>query len=59
MRINHSNIEHEFDIWHISKSLMKRMKTLDKNILMRFCGKPVLATIYGGQRKHAMVTEIC
>ncbi|CAI6376865.1 unnamed protein product [Macrosiphum euphorbiae] len=30
MRINHSNIEHEFDIWHISKSLMKRMKTLDK-----------------------------
>jgi len=27
---------------------------------MRFCGKPpVLATIYGGLRKHAMATEIC
>lgn len=30
MGINHSNIKHEFDIWLISKTLMKRMKTFDK-----------------------------
>ncbi|KAJ8880880.1 hypothetical protein PR048_017353, partial [Dryococelus australis] len=24
------NIEHEFDVWHVSKSLMKKIKALDK-----------------------------
>lgn len=28
---NHPNIEHEFDVWHLSKSLMKRLKPLEKN----------------------------
>jgi len=30
IRTKFSEIQHEFDIWHLSKSLMKRMKVLDK-----------------------------
>lgn len=29
-RTEHPKINHEFGIWHLSKSLMKRMKTLEK-----------------------------
>ncbi|CAI6365786.1 unnamed protein product [Macrosiphum euphorbiae] len=29
-RTQHPEINHEFDIWHLSKSLMKKMKTLEK-----------------------------
>ncbi|CAI6351328.1 unnamed protein product [Macrosiphum euphorbiae] len=31
IRTHHPNIEHEFDVWHLSKSLTKRLKTLEKN----------------------------
>jgi hypothetical protein len=30
IRTQHSKITHEFDIWHLSKSLMKRFKPLEK-----------------------------
>jgi hypothetical protein len=30
LRTQHPEIEHEFDIWHLTKSLMKRLKTLEK-----------------------------
>jgi len=30
IRTQHPNIKHEFDIWHLSKSLMKRLKPLEK-----------------------------
>lgn len=62
MRINHSNIEHEFDIWHISKSLMKRMKTLNKKYPDAFLWKTSISNHLwwsGGQHKQAMVTDIC
>ncbi|KAJ8881553.1 hypothetical protein PR048_018035, partial [Dryococelus australis] len=28
-----ANVEHEFDVWHVFKSLMKKIKALDKNHL--------------------------
>lgn len=30
IRTQHPKIQHEFDVWHLSKSLMKKMKTLEK-----------------------------
>lgn len=30
IRIHNPNIEYEFDVWHLSKSLTKRLKTLEK-----------------------------
>ncbi|KAE9524465.1 hypothetical protein AGLY_015186 [Aphis glycines] len=30
IRTQHPEIQHEFDVWHLSKSLMKKMKTLEK-----------------------------
>lgn len=30
IRTQHPEIQHEFDVWHLSKSLMKKMKTLGK-----------------------------
>lgn len=30
LRTQHPEIEHEFDLWHLTKSLMKRLKTLEK-----------------------------
>ncbi|XP_025424708.1 uncharacterized protein LOC112693733 [Sipha flava] len=35
----HPEIEHEFDIWHLTKSLMKRLKTLEKKHLDVFLWK--------------------
>ncbi|KAL4101098.1 hypothetical protein QTP88_021118 [Uroleucon formosanum] len=30
LRTKYPQIEHEFDVWHLSKSLLKRLKGLDK-----------------------------
>lgn len=49
LQTQHPEIEHEFDIWHITKSLMERLKTLEKNHTDVFLWK--LTTIYGGRRK--------
>lgn len=30
MCINHPEISHEFDVWHLSKNVMKTLKILEK-----------------------------
>lgn len=41
MRTKHLEIGHEFDFWHLSKSLIKKLKTLE-NTQMYTCGKRAL-----------------
>lgn len=53
MRTKHLELGHEFDVWHLSKSLMKKLKTLEKkNNLMYTYGKRALIIIYGGHHKR-------
>jgi hypothetical protein len=30
LKTHYPNVQHEFDVWHLSKSLMKKLKSLDK-----------------------------
>lgn len=39
IRTQHPKIMHEFDIWHLSKSLMKRFRPLEKKYLDAFLWK--------------------
>jgi len=55
IRTQHPEIQHEFYVWHLSKSLMKKMKTLEKNMKMHIYGKVVII-IFGGLHKTAKVT---
>jgi len=52
IRIQHPDCKHEFDIWHLSKSLMKRLKPLEKKYPDAFYGNRQLTIIFGGQHRH-------
>lgn len=49
-------ITHELDLWHLSKSLMKKFKTKNKKYEEVWHGNNRYVTIYGGRLR--IVTEI-
>lgn len=55
LRKEFPTIIHEFDVWHIAKSLTKAIKSTEKKHLFFLFRDPVLPIICGGQPRHVMV----
>jgi hypothetical protein len=58
LRTQQPEIEHEFDIWHLTKSLMKRLKTLEKKHLDVLTRKDTFATFDTSSSEEINSTEI-
>ena len=59
MQKNYPSVEHQYDIWHVSKGVSKKLakQEIKKVVRASFHGYPQFAIICGGVLHLAMVTE--
>lgn len=57
LRTKYPHIHHEFDVWHLSKSLLKNLGKAEKNQDFYRNGIELLLIIYGGLQKQVMAIQ--